>query len=128
MAQTTTNGSVQLASSTPMVQNMKELMQRCIQHCIETANICEQTIQHCLQKGGKHADPDHLRLLRDCAESCTMSAGMMSRQSTFQAKHCRLCAEICRACAESCEQFGDDPQMKACAEACRLSESTCAQM
>lgn len=128
MNQATTNGGVPLASSTPMVQGMSEELRRCIQDCLECANICEQTIQFCLQQGGKHAAPDHIRMLRDCADSCLMSAAMMSRQSSFHSQHCQLCAEICHACAESCDKMGTDPQMKACADACRTCEDSCKKM
>ncbi|HLV21625.1 MAG TPA: four-helix bundle copper-binding protein [Polyangiaceae bacterium] len=125
---TSTNGGVQLASSTPAMQGMTEQMRRCIQDCLECANICEQTIQFCLQLGGKHAAPDHIRLLRDCAETCLMSAAMMSRGSHFHRQHCALCAEICKACADSCARLGREPQLQTCADACRKCEQSCRQM
>ena len=129
MAQATgTNGGVQLASTTPQMQGMSEEMRRCIQDCLECANICEQTIAYCLTKGGKHASPEHIRVMRDCAESCMMAASMMARDSNFQSEHCALCADICRACEESCEKFGGDAQMKACADACRQCGDSCRRM
>lgn len=131
MATTTTvstNGSVPLASSTPVVQNLPEEVRRCIQDCLECANICEQTIAFCLQQGGPHAEPDHIRLLRDCAEMCLMAASMMSRGSAFHRQHCALCADVCKACADSCARVGQEPQMKACTDACRKCEQSCRQM
>lgn len=117
-----------MASSMPAMQDMPEKMRRCIQNCLECANICHQTIHHCLEMGGKHADPAHIRLLMDCAEACMMSASMMARQSSFHAQHCHLCAEICEACEKSCRKTGDDAQILACADACKQCAKSCREM
>lgn len=128
MAQPTATTGVTMASSTPAMQKMSEEIRRCIQDCVECANICEQTLAYCLEMGGRHAEPEHIRLLRDCVESCAMSASMMGRGSRFAGAHCALCADVCRACAESCGRFGPDEQMEACAEACRKCEESCRRM
>ena len=86
---------------TPHFGQMNERMQRCIQECMSCFSVCEQTLAHCLRKGGKHAAVDHVKLLLDCAESCRVSASMMSRESAFHARHCALCADICKAPARS---------------------------
>jgi hypothetical protein len=116
-------------AATPHFGHMAEAMQRCIEECLSCFSTCEQTLAHCLKKGGKHAAPDHVRLLLDCAETCRASAAMMSRESAFHHRMCSLCAEVCKACEESCETFGDqDAQMKACADACRSCWSACKAM
>jgi hypothetical protein len=128
---TTTQGSQPfqpLFQSSPHFGHMGERMQRCIQECLSCFSICEQTLAHGLKKGGKHADPQLMKALVDCAESCRMSAGMMSRESTFHARHCALCADICKACEEACEELPDDAQMKACADACRSCFEACRSM
>jgi hypothetical protein len=114
--------------ATPHFGHMAEQMQRCIQECLSCFSVCEQTLAHCLKKGGKHAAPDLVKLLVDCAESCRMSAAMMSRESAFHARHCALCADICKACEEACEEFGSEAQMKACADACRSCAAACRSM
>ncbi len=103
-------------------------MQKCIQHCIDCHQVCIQTIQHCLTKGGKHADPQHIRLLQDCAQVCQTSADFMIRGSDLHGKACALCAEACIACAVSCEAMGDDEVMKTCAEVCRSCAESCQKM
>jgi hypothetical protein len=42
-------------------------MQECIDNCTQCHNICVETIDHCLEMGGKHADTAHIRILQDCA-------------------------------------------------------------
>jgi hypothetical protein len=106
---------------------MSEEMQRCIQACLDCHRICLETVTHCLQMGGKHADPAHIRLLLDCAEICQTSANFMLRGSDLHGRTCAVCAEVCERCAQDCAQF-DDAQMKACAEACRRCAESCRRM
>lgn len=104
-------------------------MQECIQNCLNCHRICLETVSHCLQMGGKHADPGHIRLLLDCAEICATSANFMIRGSTFHSRTCGICAEVCQRCAEDCEQLGaNDQQMKACAETCKRCAQSCQHM
>ena len=103
-------------------------MQQAIENCASCRAICEQTLSYCLKKGGKHAEPSHLQLLRDCLEICVASSGFMLRDSAFHHLTCGACAEICARCAESCEKMPNDAQMKACAEACRRCAESCGKM
>lgn len=103
-------------------------MQACIEDCLDCHSICLETITYCLEQGGKHADPEHISLLMDCAEICQTSANFMLRDSLFHGFTCDICAEICEECAEDCAQFSGDEQMQACAEMCRRCAASCAEM
>ncbi|MBD0268606.1 MAG: four-helix bundle copper-binding protein [Cyanobacteria bacterium Co-bin8] len=103
-------------------------MQQCIQNCLDCHSICLNTITYCLQQGGHHSEPAHIRLMMDCVESCQTSANFMLRNSDLHAHFCRACAEVCQRCAEDCDRMGDDAQMKACADMCRRCAETCRQM
>lgn len=107
---------------------MSKEMEQSIQNCLDCYRVCLQTATYCLQMGGKHAAPEHIKLLLDCAEICQTSAGFMLRYSDLHGQTCAVCAEVCEQCAESCRQFEGDAQMKACAEACRRSAESCRQM
>lgn len=91
----------------------------------ESESICVQTIQHCLKVGGKHADPEHVQILQDCADICETVARFAARRTPYKDEAACLCADICEACAESCEMFPADPQMKACANQCLLCADAC---
>ena len=108
--------------------SMSQSMQECIQNCTDCHRICVETAAYCLQMGGKHADPAHIRTLLDCAEICQTSANFMLRGSEFHARTCAVCAEICEACAMACAAMGEDAQMQACAVACRRCAESCRQM
>lgn len=103
-------------------------LQHCIENCTRCHQICLSIIRHCLEKGGSHSQPQHIRLLQDCAEICQTSANFMLRQSPLHHHTCRVCSEICQLCADDCERMGDDPKMKECAQVCRTCAQSCAEM
>lgn len=108
---------------------MSEEMRRCISDCLNCHSICVQTVEHCLSMGGKHADPQHIKLLLDCAEICQTSANFMLRNSRYHPRTCGVCAEVCEACAQSCEQLDPNDQiMSACAQMCRQCAESCGRM
>jgi len=101
-------------------------MRACADHCLGCYAACVQTLtQHCLQMGGGHVAPDHVRLMQSCAELCRASAAMMLIGSRYHDRLCTLCAEICTECADDCERLGD---MDACVTACRICADSCREM
>lgn len=103
-------------------------MQKCIDECLSCHQICVQTVDHCLTKGGEHADPAHIRTLLDCAEICQTSASFMLRGSEIHPEVCSTCTEVCDLCAASCDRIGNEDFMKQCADACRRCAESCRQM
>ena len=103
-------------------------MQKCIDACDDCRAECLTTLAYCLEKGGEHAEPEHIRLLLDCAEICATSAGFMLRGSDLHGGVCGVCADVCERCAESCEAMEGDEQMRACAKACRQCAESCRRM
>jgi hypothetical protein len=105
-----------------------EKMRACIEECHNCHDICTEIITHCLQMGGDHAEPNHIRLLLDCAEICQTSANFMSRMSNFHGQVCGICADVCERCTEDCERFSDDQMMQQCAAFCRSCAQSCREM
>ncbi|GLW96590.1 four-helix bundle copper-binding protein [Microtetraspora sp. NBRC 16547] len=95
-------------------------MQKCIDRCMEVHSICEQTMTHCLQQGGKHADMAMMGALMDCSDMTRMCGDMMMRQSPMAMDLAAMCAQAADRCAEMATSVGGgDPMMKKCADACR---------
>lgn len=111
-----------------MTKSHSPEMERCIDHCQECHEICVQTVTHCLDMGGRHAETSHIRLLLDCAEICETSANFMIRGSDLHMETCRACAEVCERCADDCQRMADDNQMRICADACRQCAESCRRM
>ena len=104
-------------------------MQKCIELCQDCHALCVQTIGHCLKIGGRHAAPEHIRLLQDCADLCETTAHYLIRGSSLHERICGLCAEVCRQCADNCLQVaGDDQMVKKCAEMCKTCAGSCERM
>ena len=103
-------------------------MRRCIEECQTCHAVCTQMIAHCLGKGGRHADADHIRLMLDCAQICATSADFMLRGSPRHHLTCGACAELCEACADDCERIADDEPMRRCVQACRSCAESCREM
>lgn len=104
-------------------------MGKCIQLCQDCHALCTQTVGHCLNLGGRHAAPDHIRLLLDCAQLCETTAEYLLRGSSLHERMCGLCAEVCRQCAENCVKVAADDQIvKKCAEMCRQCAGSCERM
>lgn len=101
---------------------------RCIDDCYNCARSCNATVAHCLEKGGKHAEAQHIALMIDCAAICETAAGSMGRNSNVHGTICRACAEVCRQCETDCRSFRDDPMMQECADACRKCAESCERM
>lgn len=107
---------------------MDQQMQDAIQNALNCHAVCVQTLQHCVSKGGMHAQPEHIKVLEDCAQICVTSADFMLRQSQLHARVCGVCADACDACARSCGEMNDDAQMQACIDACIRCGESCRRM
>lgn len=101
---------------------------RGLRDCLDCYEACIRTEEHCLEMGGRHVQAEHLRLLRDCASICRVSADFMLRGSAHAPALSRVCAEICRRCADDCASFAGDTEMKKCAEQCRRCAESCERM
>ncbi|WP_298960442.1 four-helix bundle copper-binding protein [uncultured Methylobacterium sp.] len=99
-------------------------VQACIETCLHCYRTClGMTSHHCLPAGGRHVEPEHVRLMLACAEVCRTAAHVMELGLPEHRHVCRACAELCESCARSCEAVGDMQdcvaQCRACAESCR---------
>jgi hypothetical protein len=93
---------------------------------LECHRICYAMLTtHCIETGGPHVRPQHVRLMLDCAEICKTAADAMSRKSQFHRQLCALCAEVCEACALSCDPLDG---MEDCAATCRRCAELCRRM
>lgn len=105
---------------------MSRDMQNCIQQCLECYRHCQHhALTTCLEKGGRHVQPDHFRLMLDCAEACRSAAALMIHASPYHAESCDLCARICRDCADSCRELDG---MEDCVAACEACAESCEAM
>lgn len=94
-----------------------------LQHCHATCHSMATT--HCLEMGGEHARPQHLRLMLDCAAFCAFTADAVGRKSQFHTRYAALCAEVCQTCGDDCAAIGN---MEECVASCRDCVTVCREL
>lgn len=110
----------------PERNHMESQFQENIDACLDCHSMClRMAMGYCLERGGRHAEQKHLRLMINCAELCQTSANFMLSDSPLHGRVCLICAEACEACAKSCEQVGD---MRECVEECLSCAKSCRSM
>ncbi|MGO4886549.1 four-helix bundle copper-binding protein [Anaerobacillus sp. MEB173] len=67
---------------------------------------------------------EQLRLLRDCADICTLTAKFVSRCSPFAKSLAALCGQICEICGNHCLHH-PDPQSQTCGQICLHCAQEC---
>jgi hypothetical protein len=110
-----------------MSTEKSDMVEKCIDDCLDCYCVCAETTSHCLKMGGDHAEAKHITLMNACADACKMSADYMLRDVEYQKQMCAMCAQICDSCAQSCDKFSDD-FMKKCADTCRRCAESCRKM
>ncbi|HEX2582145.1 MAG TPA: four-helix bundle copper-binding protein [Dongiaceae bacterium] len=99
---------------------------KAVETCLRCYRICiDMMASMCLEKGGEHAKPDHLRAMLTCAELCRATAAVLLLKSRHHAELCQECAEACDDCAESCAALDE---MEDCVEVCRECAEACRAM
>jgi Domain of Unknown Function (DUF326) len=74
-----------------------------------------------------------IRLCLDCADVCTATIGVTSRQAEFDANVAgpllEACAAICKSCGDECQRHAQmHEHCRVCAEACRRCEQACREL
>ena len=115
-----------------MPKTKTEQNKAAIATCQSCANICNRCSDDMI--GMESHDNRELmarcvRLCRDCADVCSLSANWMSRSSILSNKICRVCAEVCTVCAEACEEHAPHHALCGpCAAECRKCVAVCLEM
>lgn len=91
-----------------------------IQNCEATCEFTEYSIK---MEGLSHRG-EQLRLLRDCADICTLTAKYIARCSFFAKQIAALCAQICQICGNHCLQHPDELSQR-CGQICLHCAQEC---
>jgi hypothetical protein len=71
-----------------------------------------------------------IRLCLDCADICTATIGVTSRQASYDVNVVRplleACVAICKSCGDECERHAQmHEHCRVCGQACRRCEQAC---
>lgn len=87
--------------------------------------MCEHMTTFLKRKKDVQSRVLQLKLLRDCADICTLTAKYIARNSGFAKCTANLCAFICEVCGKECLKFPDRESQNCgriclnCARECR---------
>lgn len=105
---------------------------------VMTINHCEATCENMITMVNGFHDCDdrvkQVRLLRDCADICTLTAKFIARNSIFARQIANLCAYICQMCGKECLRFKDSESQNCgrvclnCARECQIFAMSSPQM
>jgi hypothetical protein len=104
-------------------------VRRCIEALSECYTSCTETLTYCLDVGNELADPEHLRLLIDCAEISQTGQNTLLRGSGLSQLLATVSIEACEKCAASCRALdASDDQLESCAETCLRCAGYCREL
>ena len=84
----------------------QDVLVRCIEACSDCAQARTQCADGCLsEQGNMEMLVKCIRLDLDCADICTTTERVISRQTEHGMEHCRVCAEECRRCEQACREL-----------------------
>jgi hypothetical protein len=104
---------------------------------IDALSDCAQACTACADDDLSEPDVAELvkciRLCLDCADVCTATLRVASRQTEYDANATRslleACASTCRSCGDECERHAHmHEHCRVCAEACRRCEQACREL
>lgn len=115
----------------PVDEAGRAVLAACIQACFDCAQACTACADACMAEANAQELMRCIRLNLHCADLCTTTGRVLSRQEAPELARAVLeaCALACRLCAEECEKHaGHMEHCRVCAEACRRCEAACNQL
>jgi hypothetical protein len=105
------------------------LIRECVDAAFECVEACTVCADACLAEETREQLLRCIRLDQDCAEICSTTARVLTRQSetdwTLMRAQLQACVLACRQCAAECDKHSEHQHCKVCAEACRKCEKAC---
>ncbi len=104
-----------------------------IEALIDCAQACTGDVDADLSEQNLAEMVTCIRLCLNCADVCTASAGVVSRQAEYDASVARplleACVAICKSCGDECERHAPHhAHCRVCAQACRRCEQACREL
>jgi hypothetical protein len=96
-----------------------------IQKLAACAAACEMCMDACLDEENIKDMVRCIRLDRDCAKICVLTASYVASHSSFAIDMVRTCEQICEQCAEECARHEHMEHCQICAEQCRECAEAC---
>ena len=102
----------------------------CIEACFECEQTCTACADACVDEEGDMDLRQCIRLNLDCADVCSTTGRVLSRQTKpawdLLRAQVGACLRACQECGEECRSHADRHEhCKVCGEVCRRCEKAC---
>jgi hypothetical protein len=109
------------------------VLARTIDALSDCAQACTACADDCLSEQNVAELAKCIRLDLDCADVCTATLRVVSRQTEYDANLTRplleACVAACKSCGDECERHAQmHEHCRVCAEACRRCEQACDEL
>lgn len=109
------------------------LISSCIEACFDCEQACAACADACVGERDQAALVACVRLDLACAEVCSATGRIMSRELAGDPGMgpvvLEACTKACGICADECEKHADHMEhCRLCAEACRKCEAACKEL
>ena len=94
---------------------------------LSCAMACENCASACLREPDVAMMAECIRLDRDCADVCVLTARWLARESDSARELLQMCAKVCKACAAECAQH-KAAHCQECAQACTHCAEECLRL
>ena len=103
---------------------------RCIEECYACAQTCTACADACLSERAVDELRQCIRLNLDCADICSTTGNLASRQTgpgqSALLQMLETCAAACSLCGDECARHAERQEhCRVCAEACRSCAQAC---
>jgi hypothetical protein len=108
-------------------------LSECVEACMECEQACTACADACLGEGRPDELVRMIRLNQDCADICSATARILSRQTATVPRLVQellhACALACKICGEECLRHGGSmDHCRVCADACDRCQEACTRL
>jgi hypothetical protein len=107
-------------TTSALKQNMKD--------CMEAHISCVELEARAREMDDLRVDSTLLRVIRECAEMCRLTAEAALHDSDSRPALAKACVEVSRRCAEDCARFRGNVEMQRTADVCARAVLACQRL
>jgi hypothetical protein len=96
--------------------------------CMEAHVSCVELEARAREMDDLRVDGALLRVIRECAEMCRLTAEAALHDSDSRPAFAKACVEASRRCAEDCARFLGNVEMQRCADVCARAVLACQKL
>ncbi len=116
------------AAKTEMTPMLSPVLRHNVEICMEAHRSCVELEARARLMDDLRVDRALLRVIRECAEICRLTAESALHDSESRPALAMACVEVSRRCAEDCARIQGNAAMQSCADYCARAVLACQRL